>query len=211
MNLSRPHKLISPKLWRERFADITALERYLSRNGTVILKFFLNISKKKQRERFLERLEQPAKTWKFSMGDVTERAFWPRYMAAYQDIIRRTSTSHAPWHLVPADHKWFARVVIGSAIVRALEELNLHFPPGRQGLAGGICASAQGARERRQEGCEKAGQGGQEAGQTGCQAPVMACVDPAQCSRPCPHESRSQSSYRRVECHRRCCCRQGRD
>jgi PPK2 family polyphosphate:nucleotide phosphotransferase len=123
-----PHKLVTSRLWRERFADITALERYLSRNGTVILKFFLNISKQKQRERFLDRLKQPAKTWKFSMDDVTERAFWPRYMAAYQDIIRRTSTSHAPWHVVPADHKWFARVVIGSAIVRALEELNLHFP-----------------------------------------------------------------------------------
>jgi PPK2 family polyphosphate:nucleotide phosphotransferase len=123
-----PHKLITSKLWRERFADITALERYLSRNGTLILKFFLNISKKKQRERFLERLEQPSKTWKFSMDDVTERAFWPRYMAAYQDIIRRTSTSYAPWHVVPADHKWFARVVIGSAIVRALEDLNLRFP-----------------------------------------------------------------------------------
>jgi PPK2 family polyphosphate:nucleotide phosphotransferase len=123
-----PHKLVTKNIWRERFEDISAIERYLARNGTVILKFFLNISKQKQRERFLERLEQPAKTWKFSMNDVTERAFWPRYMAAYQDIIRRTSTSHAPWHVVPADHKWFARVVIGSAIVRALEELNLHFP-----------------------------------------------------------------------------------
>jgi PPK2 family polyphosphate:nucleotide phosphotransferase len=123
-----PHKLITPRLWRDRFADIAAFERYLARNGTVVLKFFLNISKEKQRERFLERLEQPSKNWKFSMDDVTERAFWPRYMAAYQDIIRRTSTPHAPWHVVPSDHKWFARVVIGSAIVRALEELNLRFP-----------------------------------------------------------------------------------
>jgi len=123
-----PRKLIGPSLWRERFADITAFERYLSRNGTVVLKFFLNISKRKQRERFLDRLEQPSKNWKFSMNDVTERAFWPRYMAAYQDIIRHTSTGHAPWHVVPADHKWFARVVIGSAIVSALEDLNLRFP-----------------------------------------------------------------------------------
>jgi PPK2 family polyphosphate:nucleotide phosphotransferase len=123
-----PHRLIGPGLWRERFTDISALERYLSRNGTVVLKFFLNISKKKQRERFLERLEQPAKTWKFSMGDVTERAFWPRYMAAYQDIIRNTSAACAPWYVVPADHKWFARVVIGSVIVSALEELNLRYP-----------------------------------------------------------------------------------
>jgi PPK2 family polyphosphate:nucleotide phosphotransferase len=123
-----PRKLITPGIWHERFADIAAFERYLSRNGTVILKFFLNVSKKEQRERFLDRLEQPAKNWKFSMDDVTERAFWPRYMAAYQDIVRHTSTLSAPWHVVPADHKWFARVVIGSAIVSALEELNLRFP-----------------------------------------------------------------------------------
>ena len=123
-----PRKLISPAIWQERFADITAFERYLSRNGTVVLKFFLNISKKKQRERFLDRLEQPSKNWKFSMNDVTERAFWSRYMAAYQDIIRHTSTRDAPWHLVPADHKWFARVVIGSVIVSALENLNLRYP-----------------------------------------------------------------------------------
>src|SRR3984885_11709897 len=123
-----PRKLISPAIWQERFADIAAFERYLSRNGTVVLKFFLNISKKKQRERFLDRLEQPSKNWKFSMNDVTERAFWPRYMAVYQDVIRHTSTDYAPWHVVPADHKWFARVVIGSAIVSALEDLNLRYP-----------------------------------------------------------------------------------
>jgi PPK2 family polyphosphate:nucleotide phosphotransferase len=123
-----PRKLISPNIWRERFADITAFERYLTRNGTVVLKFFLNISKQEQRERFLDRLEQPAKNWKFSMSDVTERAFWPRYMAVYQDIVRETSTRFAPWHVVPSDHKWFARLVIGSTIVSALEELNLRFP-----------------------------------------------------------------------------------
>ena len=123
-----PRKLIGPNIWHERFADISAFERYLTHNGTVVLKFFLNISKKKQRERFLERLEQPSKNWKFSMNDVTERGFWPRYMAVYQDIVRHTSTPFAPWHVVPADHKWFARVVIGSAIVSALESLNLRFP-----------------------------------------------------------------------------------
>jgi PPK2 family polyphosphate:nucleotide phosphotransferase len=123
-----PPKLISPNIWHERFADISAFERYLTRNGTMILKFFLNISKKKQRERFLERLEQPSKNWKFSMNDVTERAFWPRYMAVYQDIVRQTSTPLAPWYVVPADHKWFARVVIGSVIISALENLNLRFP-----------------------------------------------------------------------------------
>jgi PPK2 family polyphosphate:nucleotide phosphotransferase len=123
-----PEKLVTRNIWRERFTDISAIERYLSHNGTVILKFFLNLSKEEQRERFLDRLEQPSKNWKFSMNDVAERALWPRYMAVYQDIVRHTSTSFAPWHVVPADHKWFARVVIGSTIVSALEGLNLHFP-----------------------------------------------------------------------------------
>jgi polyphosphate kinase 2 (PPK2 family) len=104
------------------------MERYLARNGTVILKFFLNICKEEQRERFLDRLEQPAKNWKFSMGDVAERARWNRYQAVYQDIVRHTSTPVAPWYVVPADHKWFARVVIISTIVAALEQLDLKFP-----------------------------------------------------------------------------------
>ena len=123
-----PQKLITRDIWRERFADITAFERYLARNGTMILKFFLNLSKEEQRKRFLDRLEQPSKNWKFSMNDISERALWPRYMAVYQDIVRHTSTSFAPWYVVPADHKWFARVVIGSAIASALEGLNLRFP-----------------------------------------------------------------------------------
>ena len=123
-----PPRLVSRNIWRERFEDITAIERYLSRNGTVILKFFLNVSKQEQRKRFLERLDVPSKNWKFSMADISERALWPRYMAVYQDILRHTSTAFAPWHVVPADHKWFARVVIGSAIASALEALNLHFP-----------------------------------------------------------------------------------
>ena len=123
-----PPKLISKNIWQERFEDISAFERYLARNGTVILKFFLNVSKQEQRERFLERLDEPSKNWKFSMGDITERALWTRYMAVYQDIVRHTSTALAPWHVVPADHKWFARVVIGSAIVGALEKLDLKFP-----------------------------------------------------------------------------------
>jgi PPK2 family polyphosphate:nucleotide phosphotransferase len=123
-----PPKLITKNIWRERFEDISAFERYLARNGTVILKFFLNISKEEQRKRFLDRLEQPAKNWKFSMNDVTERARWQRYQAVYQDIVRHSSTAVAPWYVVPADHKWFARVVIGSTIVSALEALDLHFP-----------------------------------------------------------------------------------
>ena len=123
-----PPKLITRNIWQERFEDISVFERYLARNGTVILKFFLNVSKQEQRERFLERLDEPSKNWKFSMGDITERALWTRYMAVYQDIVRHTSTVLAPWHVVPADHKWFARVVIGSAIVGALEKLDLKFP-----------------------------------------------------------------------------------
>jgi PPK2 family polyphosphate:nucleotide phosphotransferase len=123
-----PPKLVTKNIWRERFEDITAFERYLSRNGTVILKFFLNISKEEQRKRFLDRLEEPGKIWKFSMNDVTERARWDRYQAVYQDIVRHTSTKVAPWHVVPSDHKWFARVVIGSTIVAALDRLDLRFP-----------------------------------------------------------------------------------
>jgi PPK2 family polyphosphate:nucleotide phosphotransferase len=123
-----PGKLITKDIWRERFEDITAFERYLSRNGTVTLKFFLNISKQEQRARFLDRLEQPGKIWKFSMNDVTERARWDRYQAVYQDIVRHTSSKVAPWHVVPSDHKWFARVVIGSTVVAALDRLELRFP-----------------------------------------------------------------------------------
>jgi PPK2 family polyphosphate:nucleotide phosphotransferase len=123
-----PPKLITKDIWRERFEDISAFERHLARNGTVILKFFLNVSKQEQRERFLDRLEQPAKNWKFNMGDVAERALWAKYQAAYQDMIHNTGTRHSPWHIVPADHKWFARVVIGSTIVSALDRLDLHFP-----------------------------------------------------------------------------------
>src|SRR6476469_10068168 len=123
-----PPKLVTKNIWKERFEDITAFERYLSRNGIVVLKFFLNLSRDEQRERFLGRLEDPAKQWKFSMDDIKERALWPRYQAVYQDIVRHTATPHAPWYVVPADHKWFARVVIGSAVVAALEKLDLRFP-----------------------------------------------------------------------------------
>ena len=123
-----PPRLVTRNIWRERFEDIAAFERYLARNGTVILKFFLNVSKQEQRERFLDRLDQPAKNWKFSMADIAERARWGKYQAAYQEIVRHTSTPAAPWHVVPADHKWFARVVIGCTIVRALEKLDLRFP-----------------------------------------------------------------------------------
>ncbi|WP_298885104.1 polyphosphate kinase 2 family protein [uncultured Bradyrhizobium sp.] len=123
-----PPRLVTKNIWRDRFEDIAAWERYLCRNGTVVLKFFLNLSKEEQRKRFLDRLEEPAKQWKFSMDDIKERALWPRYQAVYQDIVRHTATPHAPWYVVPADHKWFARVVIGSVIVAELEKLDLRFP-----------------------------------------------------------------------------------
>jgi PPK2 family polyphosphate:nucleotide phosphotransferase len=123
-----PSKLVTKNIWRERFEDISAFERYLERNGTIVLKFFLNVSKEEQRERFLNRLDEPAKNWKFSMADVTERALWNKYQAAYQEMVRHTSSHVAPWYVVPADHKWFARVVIGSAIVSALDGLDLKFP-----------------------------------------------------------------------------------
>jgi PPK2 family polyphosphate:nucleotide phosphotransferase len=123
-----PPILAGKNIWRERFEDISAFERYLTRQGTVILKFFLNISKQEQRKRFLDRLDEPAKNWKFSMGDITERELWGKYQAAYQEVVRHSSSAVAPWYVVPADHKWFARVVIGSAIVRALDALNLQFP-----------------------------------------------------------------------------------
>jgi PPK2 family polyphosphate:nucleotide phosphotransferase len=123
-----PPKLVTKNIWRERFEDISAFEKYLARNGTIVLKFFLNVSKEEQRQRFLARLEEPGKNWKFSMDDIAERELWDKYQAAYQDMIRHTASVEAPWFVVPADHKWFARVVIGSAVVGALDKLDLRFP-----------------------------------------------------------------------------------
>lgn len=123
-----PPKLVTKNIWRERFEDISAFERYLSRNGTVVLKFFLNVSKEEQRKRFLARLDEQEKNWKFSLDDVAERQHWDRYQAAYQDMIHHTASAVAPWYVVPADRKWFARVVIGSVIVNTLEKLDLRFP-----------------------------------------------------------------------------------
>ena len=123
-----PPSLITRDLWKERFADINAHERYLTRNGIVIRKFFLNLSKKEQRKRFLERLEEPAKNWKFSAADISERGLWRDYMSAYEEMIQNTATAYAPWYAVPADNKWYTRLVVASAIVHALEELNLKYP-----------------------------------------------------------------------------------
>jgi PPK2 family polyphosphate:nucleotide phosphotransferase len=123
-----PKKLVTKDIWKERFKDIRAFERYLVRNGTVILKFFLHVSKEHQRRRFLERIDNQAKNWKFSMGDVEERKLWDNYMAAYEDLIRNTSRPEAPWFVVPADNKWFTRLVVAAEIVNALDSLNLKFP-----------------------------------------------------------------------------------
>jgi PPK2 family polyphosphate:nucleotide phosphotransferase len=123
-----PRELVTKRIWKERFEDINAYERYMARNGYVILKFFLNVSKKEQKRRFLERLDLPEKNWKFSSADARERQHWDAYMAAYEDMIRHTATGHAPWYVVPADNKWFTRLVVAAAIVEAMERLNLHFP-----------------------------------------------------------------------------------
>jgi PPK2 family polyphosphate:nucleotide phosphotransferase len=123
-----PPSLITKKIWRERFEDINAFERYLERNGTLVCKFFLHLSKAEQRRRFLARLDEPEKNWKFSEDDVREREYWDDYMRAYQDTIRHTATPRAPWYVIPADHKWFARIVVASAIIQALESLKLSYP-----------------------------------------------------------------------------------
>ena len=115
-------------IWDERFKSIRAFERHLARNGTLILKFFLHVSKEEQRQRFLARLEEPGKRWKFEMGDVAERKLWDKYMHAYEDAIRHTSRPEAPWYVVPADNKWFSRLIIAEAMVEAMENLKLEFP-----------------------------------------------------------------------------------
>jgi len=123
-----PKQLVGKHTWQQRFDDIRAFERHLARNGTLILKFFLNVSKEEQRRRFLARIDEPAKRWKFSMNDVTERKLWDKYMAAYEEMIRQTSTPEARWFVVPADHKWFARLVVAAVLVQELGALGLDFP-----------------------------------------------------------------------------------
>ncbi len=123
-----PPELVSKNIWNERFQDIRAVERYLTRNGIVIRKFFLHVSKKEQKRRFLERLRTPQKNWKFSVNDAKEREYWDEYMKAYEDMIRQTATKHAPWFVVPADNKWFTRIVVGAAVIDALTSLNLKYP-----------------------------------------------------------------------------------
>jgi PPK2 family polyphosphate:nucleotide phosphotransferase len=123
-----PPQLVTKDIWKERFEDIRDFEQYLARNGTVVLKFFLHVSKKEQKKRFLERVDNPEKNWKFSANDAKERNFWDDYMDAYEDTIRHTATKHAPWYVVPADNKWFTRVVVAAAVISALDSLDLAYP-----------------------------------------------------------------------------------
>lgn len=123
-----PSSLITRRVWSDRYEDINAFEKYLARNGTLIRKFFLHVSKEEQARRFLERLDDPAKNWKFQAPDLEERGRWDDYMSAYEQALSKTSTRYAPWFIVPADHKWFTRLVIAELVVKALEGLDLAFP-----------------------------------------------------------------------------------
>ena len=127
-NESIPDSLVTKHLWQERFEDIRSFETHIARSGTVIRKFFLHVSKKEQKERFLARLDEPAKNWKFSAGDIHERQRWDDYQIAYQDMIRNTATKDAPWYVIPADHKWFTRLAVSAVIVDTLQELKLSYP-----------------------------------------------------------------------------------
>jgi PPK2 family polyphosphate:nucleotide phosphotransferase len=123
-----PDTLVTKTIWEERYEDINGYERYLTRNGVVIRKFFLHLSKREQKKRFLERLEDANKNWKFSMADIRERGYWKDYQKAYEEMIQRTASKHAPWYVVPADNKWFTRLVVAAAIIDGLNDLDLHFP-----------------------------------------------------------------------------------
>ena len=128
MKQKLPRELITKKVWEERYQDIRAVERYLCRNGYLILKFFLHVSKKEQKKRFMERLNEPEKNWKFSATDARERQHWDAYMDSFEQMIRSTATDYAPWHVIPADNKWFTRLAVSNAIIDAMEDLKLKFP-----------------------------------------------------------------------------------
>jgi len=138
-----PAELVGKAIWNQRFKDIRVFERYLTRNGTRVVKFYLHLSKAEQKRRFLERLDSPPKQWKFSVADLSERRLWDKYMFAYEDMIRNTSTPEAPWYVVPADNKWFSRIVVAAAMVEALQSLDLKFPTVR----GAALRDLEGARQ----------------------------------------------------------------
>ena len=123
-----PPELVGKNIWKQRYQDIRSVERYLARNGVIIRKFYLHVSKKEQKRRFMARLDDPQRNWKFSANDVKERAHWAAYMEAYEEAIRETATPEAPWYVVPADNKWFTRVVVASAVIEALDSVDLHYP-----------------------------------------------------------------------------------
>jgi len=127
-NEKLPNRLVTKKIWEERYQDISNFERYLTRNGIAVVKFFLNVSKKEQKRRFLERLDTPEKNWKFSASDAREREFWDQYQQAYEDAIRATASEFAPWYVVPADQKWFTRLVVAQVLVDELKAMNLSYP-----------------------------------------------------------------------------------
>jgi PPK2 family polyphosphate:nucleotide phosphotransferase len=139
-----PPSAVGPDMWNERFEDINAFERHLDRNGTKILKFFLNVSWDEQRNRFLRRIDNPDKNWKFSSGDIAERQFWNQYMDAFEDALTKTSTPWAPWHVIPADHKWITHALVGGIVVNAIESLDLSYPQATAEQLAGLSA----ARER---------------------------------------------------------------
>jgi len=138
-----PRELATDRIWDHRFEDIRNWEKYLTRNGTVIRKFYLHVSKDEQKKRFLARLEEPEKNWKFQAGDVKERALWDEYQRAYEDMLGATSTTYAPWHVIPADHKWFARLAVADIIIDTLRSMKLHYPKLSKETRAGLEAAKQ--------------------------------------------------------------------
>jgi len=138
-----PRELATDRIWDHRFEDIRNWEKYLTRNGTVIRKFYLHVSKEEQKRRFLARLDEPGKNWKFQAGDVKERALWDEYQRAYEDMLGATSTTYAPWHIIPADHKWFARLAVADIIIDTLRSMKLHFPKLTKETRAGLDAAKQ--------------------------------------------------------------------
>lgn len=138
-----PRELATDRIWDHRFEDIRNWEKYLTRNGTVIRKFYLHVSKDEQKKRFLARLEEPEKNWKFNAGDVKERALWDEYQRAYEDMLGATSTNYAPWHIIPADHKWFARLAVADIIIDTLRSMKLHYPKISKETRAGLDAAKQ--------------------------------------------------------------------
>ncbi|MEO8501996.1 MAG: polyphosphate kinase 2 family protein [Vicinamibacteria bacterium] len=138
-----PRDLATDRIWDHRFEDIRNWEKYLSRNGTVIRKFYLHVSRDEQKRRFLARLEEPEKNWKFQAGDVKERALWDEYQRAYEDMLGATSTTYAPWHVIPADHKWFARLAVADILIDTLRSMKLHYPKLSKETRAGLDAAKQ--------------------------------------------------------------------